>query len=861
MSEEKKYYCPTCKKELNLVPGGWLFCETHGQVGNVSTFGKEWHNIVAEDAKNEYWCKDIIDGNIPIISEEYRRLIEFIAHKEIYGAFLQLKDVLEEILKMPILILMSYIYKEKATWDENKKNIMIEILQKPLSLGDWKTIGDKLKKVEIGNEGLKDIKELLNKVMDIYNRGNDDDIVNWRNEKIGHGALSPDIDKLGDDIKRFLIIIKKHFNKCKDIYKNIKININKGKITFTYDDLSFQLEPFFKIMKYNNKEEIGFFDTYKSKKKLTDVLYYTKGDKKNTLIEEINNIYSILEISKIEQAGDSAESDVIQSKYIKLLDEISNVDDFLKPDYFVNEVKTFIEKNKKGIMLLQSNGGMGKSTFVRSIDDFSHQYDEKTKKALGDSIVVRTYYIDDVCKYKVGYFTDDVSDILRKLSEDNIFKGVKDYEIKQYSTKEDFAKSLNYFKNKYATSNIGEKLLFIIDAIDEIPGGKEDKSIFDFIPDSSLLAYGVYILLTCRVDTEISEYTKSNISKIKFDKKVKISKENESYVNTLKRYIKKEITKEDSSADYELYTHILDKIDYRFVYLKFVKMLIEANKLDKVGISKLLKSVEIAEEVVNKFFSVIEQRYGEKYFNTFKKILLIIATAYESLTEKQLIYLFECENNITFRLLYYFADVSVFLKKERDYRGNLLSIFHESIIKILKEGYTDDIKSIIEEYIKRAKDLLEREDTSVYSKGELYLLAYVVMYAKEYLGNILEYFDNVDAYKLSAIAFDIDKKGDLDNIKLNRIIDLYTSSLIIFEELDRSDKLFDRNSLAGVYMNRGVAYQTKGELDRALDDFRSSKKICMDFKNVNRLNPTGEQILKTINAILKEIEGNKNSDK
>ncbi len=61
------------------------------------------------------------------------------AHNQIYGVFLQIKDTLEIILKLMVLTVVSELLEQKNVPDDNN-DIAFKLFEKPLSLGDWETI-------------------------------------------------------------------------------------------------------------------------------------------------------------------------------------------------------------------------------------------------------------------------------------------------------------------------------------------------------------------------------------------------------------------------------------------------------------------------------------------------------------------------------------------------------------------------------------------------------------------------------------------------------------------------------------------------------------------------------------------------
>lgn len=90
-------------------------------------------------------------------------------------------------MKFPILVSAAYIYHKKERSDVENK-ILISLLNKLLTLGDWLNIGTTLSKT---NRLPAEVIPILKEIVIIYHKNH---IVNWRNDTVGHGALAFDVD-------------------------------------------------------------------------------------------------------------------------------------------------------------------------------------------------------------------------------------------------------------------------------------------------------------------------------------------------------------------------------------------------------------------------------------------------------------------------------------------------------------------------------------------------------------------------------------------------------------------------------------------------------------------------------------------
>jgi hypothetical protein len=169
------------------------------------------YNLTSE----ELWNREIFETYPALVAHEYWRLYDLLSEKQIYGSLLQIKDLFEVILKLPVLAGAASLYKKERTPEENR--LLIALFGKSLSLGDWESIGNKLfKQIELPSTASK-IESHLESVIELFkNLG----IVKWRNDVIGHGALSlNEAHEIEEDIIRLLSALRDFFKREDDFYK------------------------------------------------------------------------------------------------------------------------------------------------------------------------------------------------------------------------------------------------------------------------------------------------------------------------------------------------------------------------------------------------------------------------------------------------------------------------------------------------------------------------------------------------------------------------------------------------------------------------------------------------------------------
>lgn len=337
----------------------------------------------------EYYDNEIIEKYPAIIAHEYKRLLDLIEGNKIYGAFLQIKDIYEVLLKLPVLLVVAEINSKIKSDLEDK--FIGEILIKPLSMGDWLEIASKIKKDRLcKNDKVSSI------ILEIINVINKNKIVKWRNDNIGHRALALNDDVFHNEIKRNLDIIKGYLIKFKSIYTNVQLfvindneecelligdkrarkieNVKVNEIYVRYESNEYRLYPFIQII----NKGICFFDSYIYKKEKTSLLNYIIGDKINLKDEYINKLYKIYNSTELfNKLNSLVDDDIYLESELEILNQVEKTNGFESPQYINMWIDSiFRSDKKKGLILLQAERGMGKSIFVNSIDQIG-EYKQK----------------------------------------------------------------------------------------------------------------------------------------------------------------------------------------------------------------------------------------------------------------------------------------------------------------------------------------------------------------------------------------------------------------------------------------------------------------------------------------------------
>ena len=360
--------------------------------------------------------------------------------------------------------------------------------------------------------------DLLNDILHLFRKEN---LTSWRNTHIGHGALRFELDNgFMNEIRNMLLALKKHFKIFKSTYQNLKIyyineqnekvmligknrargdEINQKHIHVEYKDFHHEVYPYIII----EMGKLYYFDSYHSKKQRTDIINYPEGYKNKIINQNFKSLFSLLSKQNQEKHFiHSIDDDTYTVDEEEIMNKIQLIDDYFQQFYLIDWLKGNIGKHENGVFLLQMERGLGKSTFSRALNPHSlHKIRLSTY-----SVSVRSYFINDTYKYKVEHFVQEINDLLRRNDYNKLhLKGNVTYlDKKAKDLSENFAEVLNFYYIEYKKYFKTEKLLFIIDGLDEIPITDDNASILDFIPSSKQLYKGIYLLLTSRTNTEIT---------------------------------------------------------------------------------------------------------------------------------------------------------------------------------------------------------------------------------------------------------------------------------------------------------------------------------------------------------------------
>ncbi|PEP14039.1 hypothetical protein CN552_16295 [Bacillus wiedmannii] len=592
-----------------------------------------------------------------LIFHEFHRLNELLEAKQLYGVFLQIKDVFEIIAKYPVLYYVSLLKKQKSLLD-NEQILIHNMLSQVLSLGHWeialKKITDILKTQIVKNPEFEAIETIAKMVWKLYN---DNEIVKWRNDCIGHGALG------NAEKEDFREKLHKHLNILEDFFtqKNIQQAFQQLKYVLLQNGVEIQLAKKQVLEKaYFGKEEdhLLLFDSFYSNKKITGFLDYSNGKKyyyPHKLIErdykkfvQSNNKSNNLDLSQ------HIPPDFINEAYEQqLLTELK--EDYVKPNYLFNWLEDILQKSLPFTKHLIMEEGMGKTTFIQSIDE---QKMNKAPKSVGFSkTTIRAIYFNSFIQDIASYFKNALFDLLTTIMIQGVEHKIPLYPIadnfRNQPTQKNLLELLEYYCKLYSQYTDKEQLLIILDGLDEL-SSDQLQWVKNILPTNQHLSKHISILTTSRPSVILQETYG----------RYEITREHPDNIALLVKYLKKQTNKEEQ----EIRKQLLPITECRFLY---TRPLVLVQRFKQVQLTNY-------REVVDEFLKMLHELYTDKHCLTLYQVFALLAVAPKALTLEQISYLLTLEKP-TFKILGLMRDVKCWLTSYWENDAYVYEIHHDII--------------------------------------------------------------------------------------------------------------------------------------------------------------------------------------
>lgn len=641
-----------------------------------------WNKNFLEN--NDNWHMDTFNNAPYILAIKYRALYNMVKNSEFYGAFFTTKDMFEVIIKYYTLCACA------ASVNDGREEV-VKVLCDPtisMSLGDWVNT---LTTVEIKSFGEQ---SLWGKLLSLFRRFyNEKNLVCWRNDNIGHGALASVTDpEFIADIQDKIIILKELLENLNEYYSLINLEENGVKLSGEFSKPSGKEEL---TILYNNGHEVSlypfihiendkswFYDSM-DRNGIIRIVDYLNGKR----IPWTNSYFTGLRKKYYSSLNISDKGDLLADFYKRPLDNAMDAyykeDNYHKQTYLLDWLKESMLKHDKGVLLLNAEQGTGKSTFSYALDELG------SNKLTIPNAVIRTYYCNRTSIRTAEDFTTSISRIFLS-SKDGASDFRCQYEdsicgvsFKDNERTSSMTNLLKVFRDLHSREYGKEKLLLILDGVDEL--NTQALPILSFIPEANELPEGVYILLTCRSDSLPAPMLLNFIQRYSFTQSVIFHRRDENrelLISAINKIYRGQKTKVD-----KIYLERLaDQFDNRFSYIKILECAVNSG-IDVLNSDK--------KEMIDKYLGTLKKYYGESLYRAFLRLLAVAVIAEHPLTMKEAAFMASGEP-LELRDLAFLYDMKPLLTPYHDIFGGLL-LWGNS--KELMDCVEDDFKDIIVECI------------------------------------------------------------------------------------------------------------------------------------------------------------------
>ena len=869
--------CPACRKGKLVKFEDTRYCsENCGFVEDIKPIrAQKWLLKIAENDKN-YWRREYFDKLPTFIAHEYRRLWLMTRRPNVFCMVYQLKDVGEVLMKFPVLCAAAYLDNDEVSG---------KLVEKALSIGDWQRICQYI----IGEYGGKprfELPECLRNILTgIHQVYCDTNIANYRNDYLGHGAMGfEDNQGYRDFGEKLINAISSYLANVLPDYARLKVTVDGTEFTGWRVPKGFSTKaepvlhiegreiPLYPYMANSEKHGILFFDYYKATQnnQLANGLNYVRGGGRKTFVApyycEVYGRQFGDAIQKGASGMDMTTEDSVSTPEIeKVLSELNEADNFVRPEYLINWLGGKLKDDKGSVQLLMMERGMGKTAFSYAAASGTVKY---------DGVFACAYYAG-----QTGMRSDFISGINTALSTDlvQVQEGPDKFVLLERNAEDKPASllaSLRYFRDKHAEKHGKPKLLLILDGVDELP--QESAGLFEYLPNPDELPDNVYILITTRnpqseklsphITRALEAVQVSDTLRVYASMKGENGKENH---EVLKTYATTKVKVLDGGKMRGLTKKEADEMLTRcggtFLHLKLYAKLAES------GIPvKDLPALD-SQPLFERYLNEIKKYYGDKLFDEAMTVLYAIVTAEEALTLREAAWL-SGDEFVTPKLLSFLRDFGALLKTTRETgRGSLLSpaseryreyveamfpekkaelaaIFTDKLMHTDPEQYKDAngnyalpdglfymaayLPTVTDEISEELRDRVYKDiDRCVMNRKEPHILL-----RRAKMGKVWQDCCCKAGWYSQQIGFlNITGNSYSTLCEHDQALEWKNKQVALCKQFLSEGKLDDENRLATAYINRGVTYQTIGKYDEALRDYRECIRIMEDLQAKGRL--------------------------
>lgn len=678
--------CKVCDSELIPI-GAKLVCSNENCTYQEYGQKKSWFKLFAEN--DRIWSQ-INQYQLPsVIAIQYARLRSLLQADELYGVQIKIKDIYETEVKFLVLVILSDTFNDDA-----KKKLfapyIYQLMNSNPSLGTWLDLAKKLYK--LGKDDNNPIYRILHSLIEYDNK---EQIVAWRNANIGHGVLMPEDeqsfqDSLKEKVESLLsnyienLVLYSEIRLCTKINEELVDIDNQGVLENTSEDTTelfilvqdrvFKLIPLIQCY----KSSVYFFDSYIVKKSMTKYLSSSTNDKCTVLEKKLSDMFSSVKtILNMETLEDNADDGLFLEEQVKNIDEIIAPSVFFRYDFIKKCINDWIATHENGNFLIEMKAGMGKTTFVKMVDQLAYNNFQ-----IKENTLCRAFYINSVYGYSKEYFLNSITkSLLTTNSGEHITGDLAQINLESVNACNEFANNINYIFRYYQKKKGVQKLIIFIDGLDEIPYST-NSTIVDIIPSPDSLDKGIYFVCTSRLATDdVSTFTNNKVlAKLEFKDYLIVEPKTEVF-RDYEDNLLKSITK-NQSLPISIGERLIGLSNVNALELQYMLSLYKDLGTDTFD------TIDESNGFIDFYWKSIKTLFGKTYYTELLKLVKLLVFTPVPISTNNIAELLG-ESNVTFKLQAFLNTLKHWINSIRTGKNTLLQITRPEVMEWVDDNASD----------------------------------------------------------------------------------------------------------------------------------------------------------------------------
>ncbi|MBR6570602.1 MAG: hypothetical protein IKK75_09125 [Clostridia bacterium] len=615
----ENHFCPHCGHRMEAAPAVQSLCA-------MAQEKALWHSSGFEHFPS-------------VIAHEYWRLQQLCLKDKPYGVLLQIKDLIETTLKFEIISCIAWGISNSLP---DFQQVACQITTPAMSLGRWCALGGEVRRYfrEHSSPGLP--AALWKSLQNVLSAYEENKLVLWRNQHIGHGALGFSEDAVfQQDIRSKLTLFARLFAKLDESLRSQRLLCGeevlmghscaraltfKGDVTMTLPDgQTFPLEPFIRLLGKAGEEteeeyDIYFYDNQSERVRQSEMLSYPSGRRRHQQIGFFQELYD-----QNRRLGTLDRNSAVDAQYrtqeqddaLNLLNLHSMEYAFVVPDFLTEWLGEHLSQADRGVFHLQMYRGTGKSTFSEMLSCLN-----PNPLRLAEDLDVRTYHINRSQLISADDFEAAIESLWERAYQQSAWSASSMIRIRDYRYQHGMSEAqallafLGQCQQYTDSMRQKQRIMLVIDGLDEIA----DDRLWAYLHlPADALPKGVYVLFTSRCADQSEEGLSAEVCErllsLPASAALQVDRKQSDYLSFLAKYIRS--VQLDCLSDEET-AFLMRRADWRVLYLGMLCKLLESG----VGLNDLNSDESLAQI----YLDTLTDRYGEKEAVHLKELLYILCT-------------------------------------------------------------------------------------------------------------------------------------------------------------------------------------------------------------------------------------------